>query len=285
MDSEKGNKVILVTGSNKGLGYAIVKDLLNNNPNFTIILTSRDEELGKKALDTLTNEIKGAQDRLVYHQLDITNQDSIDKAVAFIKERFGKIDILVNNAGVYIKKQPFNYDTAKPTLDINVYGTINLTERVLSEDLIRPNGRIVILGSTMGQLNKLTNESIKAEFRDNENLSKEKLIELADRYLQTMQNNTAEQEGWPLDAYSVSKMIDNSYPKVLAKRKDIQDKNIAVYVCHPGWVKTDMGSQAAPLTIEEGIVTPLYLINLPDGIIPEYQGKYFDKSKVTSFEE
>ena len=145
MENNNIKKVVLVTGANRGLGFAIVKNLLQNNQNFDVILTSRDEKLGKESIDLILNEMKEHENRLHYHQLDIENDESIKKLVNWIKEKFEKIDILVNNAAVYISQ--INYDTAKTTFDINVYGTINFTEKILSENLIRPNGKIVILGS------------------------------------------------------------------------------------------------------------------------------------------
>jgi len=91
-----------------------------------------------------------------------------------------------------------------------------------------------------------------------------------------------EVEGWPRSVYSVSKMIVDVYPRVLAKRKEIIKNNIAVYSCHPGWVKTDLAGPNTPLFIEEGVVTPIYVIQLEDGINEERQGKYYDNCKITS---
>ena len=81
-----------------------------------------------------------------------------------------------------------------------------------------------------------------------------------------------------------SKIIINTYAKVLGHRRDITKEQISVYVCNPGWVKTEMGGKHAELTIKEGAETPVFLIELPDGINKENQGKLFDKCKIASFE-
>jgi len=85
------------------------------------------------------------------------------------------------------------------------------------------------------------------------------------------------------NTYAVSKMIVNSYARVLALRDEIKNNDISVYSAHPGWVKTDMAGPKAPLTIKEGAETEVYLIELPDGINREYQGKFFNRFNVSSF--
>ena len=93
-------KPILVTGSNKGIGYGIIRGLLQKNNPYKLILTSRNEDLGKNSLNQLKSEFPEKQDYLYYHQLDITDDESIRRCNEWIKNEFGQIDILVNNAAV-----------------------------------------------------------------------------------------------------------------------------------------------------------------------------------------
>ena len=92
-------KIVLVTGSNKGIGYGIVEILLQKKSNLRIILTSRNEDLGKNSFYKLLNKYPYSKDYFYYHQLDITNKESISNIISWIKIQFGKIDYLVNNAG------------------------------------------------------------------------------------------------------------------------------------------------------------------------------------------
>ena len=111
-------------------------------------------------------------------------------------------------------------------------------------------------------------------------LKHQELVNIGELFKKSVINDTVEKDGWCRNTYAISKMIVNSYARVFALRDEIKNN---VYSAHPGWVKTDMAGPKSPLTIKEGAETEIYLIELPDGINPEYQGKYFDKCKVSSF--
>ena len=275
-------KVVVVTGSNKGIGYGIIETLLEKKSKLNIILTSRNEELGHKSFEILSSKYPETKDNFYYHQLDITKEDSIKQFVEWIKEKFGKVDYLVNNAGVATHGDLFNIDVCNTTFEVNVYGTINFTEYMLKNNMINHSGKIILVGSIAGHLNKLKNEQLKNGFKNAK--AYQELLDMGELFKKSIINNSVEEDGWCKNTYAVSKMIVNSYAKVLALRDEIKNNDISVYSAHPGWVKTDMAGPKAPLSIKEGAETEVFLIELPDGINPEYQGKYFDKCKVSSFE-
>ena len=92
--SSSAIRVAVVTGANKGIGFAIVRGLCKQ---FTgdVYLTARDEGRGQAAVASLNAE--GLSPK--FHQLDITSQESIDTLKKFILEKYGGIDVLINNAG------------------------------------------------------------------------------------------------------------------------------------------------------------------------------------------
>ena len=276
------SKIILVTGSNKGIGYGIIEGLLEKKLKHKIILSSRNEELGLKASNTLIEKFPEAKEYIFYHQLDITKEDSTNNLINWLKEKFTKIDYLVNNAGVATRGSEFNIDVCNKTFDVNVYGTIPFTERMIKSNIINKSGKIILVGSKMGTLDKLTNQELKNSFKNAKNY--EDLLKLAEAFKTSVVNDTVEKDGWPKNTYSVSKMVVNLYAKVLSFRKEIIENDISVYSCHPGWVRTDMGGDKAPLSIKEGAANEIFLIELPDGIHPEYQGKYFSEFKVVEIE-
>ena len=275
-------KIVLVTGSNKGIGYGIIETLLEKKSKLVIILSARNEELGKKSYELLSSKYPDSKDKFYFHQLDITKEESIKNFCSWVKEKFGKLDYIVNNAGVATHGDLFNIDVCNSTFEVNVYGTINFTEYILKNDMINKSGKIIMVGSIAGSLNKLKNKELKNGFK-NATTYKE-LLDMAELFKKSVINDSVEKDGWCKNTYAVSKMIVNSYARVLALRDEIKNNDISVYSAHPGWVKTDMAGPKAPLSIKEGAETEVFLIELPDGINPEYQGKYFDKCKVSSFE-
>ncbi|MFQ6663637.1 hypothetical protein Gotur_031078, partial [Gossypium turneri] len=80
----------IVTGANKGIGLEICKQLAQNG--ITVVLTARDEKRGLEALESLKHS--GLSDYLIFHQLDVTDPESIASLADFVKKQFGKLDIL-----------------------------------------------------------------------------------------------------------------------------------------------------------------------------------------------
>lgn len=91
------NKIAMVTGANRGIGFAVAKGLLQKG--VKVIVTSRKEEDGIEAQEKLSQ-----YGEAVYHQLDVVDKNSIENLYTFIKAKYDKLDILINNAGI-------NYDT------------------------------------------------------------------------------------------------------------------------------------------------------------------------------
>lgn len=136
-------KIAIITGANKGIGYAIAKQL-SKNENIKVILTARKGKEGQQAADEL-----GAE----FLQLDITNGESVD---SFIKNLpVNQVDYLINNAGIYggdLQRFPdADLEVIKNVMETNVYGHINVTQKLL--DMLRksPDARIINISSGMGQ--------------------------------------------------------------------------------------------------------------------------------------
>ncbi|CAF4956228.1 unnamed protein product [Pieris macdunnoughi] len=92
------DKVPVVTGANKGIGYGIVNQLCKRGVK-VVYLTARDVTKGTESVKAL--EAEGYQP--LFHQLDVTNGESVKKFADFIKSRHSGIDILINNAGIATK--------------------------------------------------------------------------------------------------------------------------------------------------------------------------------------
>lgn len=134
-------KLVLVTGANKGIGYGIAKHLGLNGWN--IILGARNEERAEKAIQDLRSV---GVNVVGWVNIELSDLRSIDTAANEIKEHFPTLSLLVNNAGIPGNMAEASYETdisnIKETIDVNFIGTFALT-KALIQLLSINNGRIV----------------------------------------------------------------------------------------------------------------------------------------------
>lgn len=133
-------KIALVTGGVRGIGRAIIEELLNND--YFVYTTYLSDE--KSA-----NEIASKYDNLKIYQSDVSDFKSSKKLVAKIIEEKGRIDVLVNNAGIAIDKSLlFMTEKAwKDVIDTNLNGTFYFTRLVGKEMIKNKSGNIVNISS------------------------------------------------------------------------------------------------------------------------------------------
>nr|XP_023028177.1 carbonyl reductase [NADPH] 1-like [Leptinotarsa decemlineata] len=239
-------KVAVVTGSNKGLGYGIVKGLCEKFDG-VVYLTSRNETRGKEAVKQL--ESLGLKP--LYHQLDVTDQSSIDNLRKYIEMTHGGLDLLINNAGVRLKGMvPFEKQ-AEETSKVNYFGVLNVCEALFP--LLRKNARVVNISSSSGHLSRIPAEKLRTQFKNPE-LTVDQLNKLMNKFLHDTKAGTHIQEGWGEITYVVSKVGLSALTFVHQRLFDeeIPKRNISINAVHPGFVNTDMVDHLGPLTIEEG---------------------------------
>ncbi|RGB42504.1 porcine testicular carbonyl reductase 20beta-Hydroxysteroid dehydrogenase [Rhizophagus diaphanus] len=282
-------KIALVTGANKGIGYAIVRNLAlryaqrsSDNPPLTIFLTARDPNRGQESLRKIKQELKSKQilkDEngnvdIKFLRMDLIDEQSIKDVKQILANENG-LDILINNAAIASGIEEFDINVVRSTLATNFYGTLNLCNQLYP--LIRPNGRLINISSSVGKLNILSSPELQKEF-SREDLDIDELIGLMKKFENDVENNQWIKEGWPSKAYSVSKVGLNAMTKIFARRADSEGKNILVHACCPGWVATDMGGPNAPRNIDQGAETPIYLA-LDENVVPETKNGEFWRNK------
>lgn len=212
--------IALVTGANRGLGRETARQLSQRGMH--VILTSRSEA-GRRA----ATEMVGEGLDVVFHQLDVSDGQSIAEALEFVRDTYGRLDVLINNAGIH-------YDTFQNTM------TADFT---IVEEAIRVN--------TLGpwRLSKAFYPLLKASE--------------AGRIVNVSSSSGSFADSWPgTPAYSMSKAALNML--TLKMSADLKADGILVNAVCPGWVRTDMGGPEAPRDVSEGaasIIWPALLAN------------------------
>ena len=93
-------KAVLVTGANSGIGFEIVKALLQSNKAYHILVGTRAEAKATAAIEMLSKEVPDTTSTLGALQVDLTSDESIEKAFEQVKASPGRLDALINNAGM-----------------------------------------------------------------------------------------------------------------------------------------------------------------------------------------
>lgn len=211
-------KVALVTGATRGIGHETVRQLAEAG--VTTLLAGRDPARTKAAADKLKAEGLPVEPIT----LDVTDSGTIQKAVAEVKDRFGKLDILVNNAGIAVDdlgKAPSeqSLDVWRKTFDTNLFGVVEVTQAFLPLLKAAPSARIVNVSSMLGSLT-----------------------------LHVDPNSPI--YSFKVPAYDASKSALNSWTVHLAY--ELRDTPIKVNSVHPGYVQTDMNRGEGEIDVPTG---------------------------------
>ena len=246
------SQVIVVTGSNRGIGKGIVQLLATQQLERPLIIYATSRSGADTEIEVSPpNEIR-------YRMLDISDRSSIQSFFQLALKEHSAIDILINNAAVSndYRETP---EYAAQTVSTNYGGTRDMCEAFLSNLSYKPGSRIVNITSGYNQLSNYEPE-IQERFRSVTKISD--IDALAESYLDAVRGGgeVQQQSGWGSGArsYKVSKALINVTTIVLAQ----QNPDTMVNCCCPGWVDTDMGNQAKgspPKTLEEGARIPARL--------------------------
>lgn len=229
-------KIALVTGGNRGIGFAITQGLLQKS--YEVIITSRSLDKAKQAAQKLQSLGK-----VIPIELDVADDNSINKAIENLHQRINYLDVLINNAGIYpdegVNILTIDRQLLEKTLNTNTLGAIRMVQELLPLLKKSNDARIVNVSSGFGEINGLSSD-------------------------------------YP--SYCLSKLALNGATIMLSQA--LRSENIAVNAICPGWVKTDMGGDSAPRTPEQGADTAIWLAT---EVSTEETGKYWRDRKVVSY--
>lgn len=223
-----GQRIALVTGANKGIGYEIAAGL--GRLGWRVGVGAQDPERRADAVAALRD---GGADAFGV-PLDVTDDASVAAAAALIEREAGRLDALVNNAGITggMPQAPTDVspDQVRAAVEVNVIGVIRVTNAMLPLLGRSPAPRIVNVSSSVGSL--------------------------------TLQTTPGADTGPISGAYSPSKSFLNAVTIQYAKQ--LAGTDVLINAACPGFTATDLNGHRGVRTPEQGAATAIRLATLPD---------------------
>ena len=145
MSEDIGNRVVLITGANRGIGLAIFKAFYDSN--YIVIGTYRSES-GQEIL----NDIISDESRAAAMRMDVTSKKDVTDVFKKVRERFGSISTLINNAGIthdnlFMRMKDEEWDEV---IDTNLNSVFRITKESIKDMIKSKFGRIINIGSVVG---------------------------------------------------------------------------------------------------------------------------------------
>ena len=170
---------------------------------------------------------------MVIDQLDVDNEESIKQYIAKVKD---SVNTLINNAGIMLNDRVTNTtkeDLVK-TFEINTVAPLLLTQHFYNNQLFEKGALVVNISSILGSID-WTNS-------------------------------------WSVENMSASYFISKAALNMVSKIQSLALKDVNVIPIHPGWLKTDLGGQSAPLDVATGVAG---IINVIEKFDPKTQNGAF----------
>jgi carbonyl reductase 1 len=275
-------RVAVVTGANKGIGYFIALQLALSGSFQHVLLGCRDAARAAQAVDRMQQQVLQEQEDAKVHissaPLELGNEDSHAAFVKHIQEKFGRVDVLVNNAAFAFKNAdptPFR-EQCGPTLKVNFYGTVDLTNRMMGLLRAGADPRVVSVASMAGRLSQVS-PALQAEF-SSAALTMPSLFNLVQDFEASVMDGTHQSKGWGSSNYGMSKLAVIAATKVWAR----QEPSIKFYSCCPGYCQTDMTSQRGARDPADGARNAVIPATLSADKLPE-SGSYFADYQVAEW--
>jgi NAD(P)-dependent dehydrogenase (short-subunit alcohol dehydrogenase family) len=227
-------KRALVTGGARGIGLEMSRQLATLGA--SVIIAARH----KARADSVARELQNEGSQAAGLKLDVTVKDDRAAAYRYLDRVYGSLDILINNAAVWLDsanaatppdRPPSEASEAviRSTFEANFFAPIFLTQTLLPLLKRSPAGRIVNVSSVRGSLTHLSDPSSPV---------------------------------YPIKAvaYDTSKAALNAFTILIAE--ELRGSTIKINAIHPGWVRTEMGSEHADLSLEDGARTAILYASL-----------------------
>ena len=253
------NRVILLTGSNAGIGFATALGLAQSGA--IVVASARDAERGRRAVEEIRR--RSGNERVELLVGDLGSLAGVRRLADDFLERWDRLDVLINNAGLILSRRSETEDRLETTFAVNHLAPFLLTHRLLDRLKDSAPSRIVNLASR-------AHVRARLDFDD-------------------LQNQRSYR---PMDVYSQSKLANILFTRELARR--LEGTGVTANCLHPGVVRSHLGASgdlrgvfrigwllAQPffLSPAKGARTSIYLALSPE--VAEVSGEYFDNCRLS----
>ena len=251
------DKLILVTGSNTGIGFATALELARSGA--TVIASARDAEKGRRAVEEMRRRTGNEKIELLVG--DLGSLAGVHRLADDFLDRWDRLDVVINNAGLILSRRSETEDGFETTFAVNHLAPFLLTHRLLGRLKDSSPSRIV---------NVASRAHVRARL-DFDDLHNRRLYR-------------------SMDVYSQSKLANILFTRELARR--LEGTGVTANCLHPGVVRSDLGAsgdmggflrlgwllvQPFFLSPEKGARTSIYLAQSPD--VADVSGEYFDNCR------
>jgi len=263
------DKVALITGASRGVGYAAARKLCEKFPGATIYLATKNQNISPELNQKMREDFPDASEHCEYVHLDINDPENVDKVREMIRSRHETLDILVNNAGRYelpdlSSPEKFG-EQASLIVGTNYWGLKNVVNSM--RDILTPGARLVNTSSHLGHLSLINGEAKKSlhlrEMFASKEITEKMLDGLMTEFQEVAKKGGWEAEGWPNCAYTVSKVGVNVYTRILQRQFDAEGQGVVVNSIHPG-TKHSKIQQQSVIPLEDGAYAIANCACVPD---------------------
>ena len=228
---DQAGRVVIVTGSNSGIGYEAAKVLAEKHAQ--IIIAVRSLEKGEAARTTILASTPEA--KVTVSQLDLANLQSVKLFSEKFHQQFNRLDILINNAGIMIPPYSKTVDGFESQMGTNHLGHFALTS--LLYDLLSntPGSRVTNVSSNAHNMGKLDFDDLQWESR---------------KYV-------------PFKAYGDSKIANLYFTFGMARRLEQADSQVMATAAHPGLTQSNLTKSKILRGINQVIAENAFMGALP----------------------